>query len=141
MTTISERLRQDIRTCTKTGDEVSKITAGLLKVILGEIQRLPTKKPSFDDEVRVLKKLEKSETELFKLSAPKQKEDALFFIGLLNMYLPQQVSDEEITNWIKENVYFSRLKNPMQAVGLVMKEFGSKADGKKVKEIVQTFGV
>jgi len=43
----------------------------------------------------------------------------------------------EIEWWIKERIDFSTLKNPMQAVGIVMKEFGARADGKLVKELVQ----
>jgi hypothetical protein len=42
----------------------------------------------------------------------------------------------EITHWIEQHVDFSEFKNKMQAMGLIMKHFGSTADGNAVKKIL-----
>lgn len=46
-------------------------------------------------------------------------------------------TDEEIITWINQNVDFSKFKNKMQAMGLIMKHFGATADGNTVKKILQ----
>ncbi len=58
-------------------------------------------------------------------------------LELLNRYLPQMATIEEIEKWIQENVDLSQFKNPMQAMGNVMKHFGKLADGNQVKAVLQ----
>lgn len=50
-------------------------------------------------------------------------------------YLPEQASEEEIVKWINENIDFSQLKNKMQAMGPIMKQFKG-CDGNFVKDIL-----
>ena len=78
----------------------------------------------------MLKKMEKSEVEMG------DKGDSRF-ISVLREYIPQMLSREDIEKWIQENVDFTALKNKMQAVGLVKKEFGEQVDGKLVSDIVK----
>lgn len=56
-------------------------------------------------------------------------------IEIAKKYLPKQVSEEDIISWIKENIDFSKLKNKMQAMGSIMKQFKG-ADGNFVKGIL-----
>lgn len=53
-------------------------------------------------------------------------------------YLPAQASEEEIKQWIKENIDFSKFKNKMQAMKPIMKQF-SGCDGNFVKQILTIF--
>ncbi len=46
-------------------------------------------------------------------------------------------TDEEVKKWIEQNIDFSQFKNKMQAMGLIMKHFGSLADGNMVRKILQ----
>ena len=46
-------------------------------------------------------------------------------------------SRPEIEAWIKENIDLTGYKNPIQAMGPVMKHFGKLADGNLVKQILQ----
>jgi len=57
-------------------------------------------------------------------------------IAIAQVYLPNQATEEEITEWIKENIDFSQYKNKMQAMGPIMLHFKG-ADGNFVKSIVQ----
>lgn len=56
-------------------------------------------------------------------------------IEIAQNYLPKQASEEDIILWIKENIDFSKLKNKMQAMGLIMKQFKG-SDGNFVKSIL-----
>ena len=84
--------------------------------------------------VKILKKLIKAEKEVLeKKGEPGTSE----FIRTVENYLPQMATEEEIQSWIEHNVDFSKFKNKMQAMGLIMKHFGPAADGNTVKEILQ----
>ena len=124
-------LRHDIKVSIRQRDSAS---TEALKVILGELQRSPTKEISHDAEIKILKKLEKNEEEMLERTGVTEPS---LYLKLVRMYLPQMADSSEIECWIKERIDFSTLKNPMQAVGIVMKEFGARADGKLVKELVQ----
>jgi len=56
-------------------------------------------------------------------------------INIAQNYLPKQASEEDIILWIKENIDFSTLKNKMQAMGSIMKQFKG-CDGNFVKGIL-----
>jgi len=126
----NESSKSDLTTAIKAKDQEKKDT---LRVILGEFGRLDKKELSDDEVVKILKKLIKSEKEMLE----KKGDDAdSIFIRVIENYLPKMATQEEITNWIKQNVDFSEFKNKMQAMGLIMKHFGTTADGNEVKKIL-----
>ena len=61
-------------------------------------------------------------------------------IIIAESYLPSQVSEEEISTWIKENIDFSTMKNKMQAMGPIMNHFKG-ADGHVVRNILTNLEV
>jgi uncharacterized protein YqeY len=88
-----------------------------------------------DDIIDIVRKLVKSEKTVLEL----KEEAASDYLNILEFYLPRMATREEITAWIEENIDFTQLKNPMQAIGPAMKHFGKLADGQFVKEILQDF--
>lgn len=86
-----------------------------------------------DDIIDVIRKLVNSE----KMVLEAKKEESSEYLNILESYLPRMASKEEITAWINENIDFAEFKNPMQAMGPIMKHFGKLADGKFVKQILQ----
>jgi len=86
-----------------------------------------------DDIVGIIKGLVKSE----RIMLEAKNEESSDYLDILQLYLPQMASREEIIAWIRENIDFSGYKNKMQAMGLIMKHFGKQADGKMVNEILQ----
>jgi len=68
-----------------------------------------------------------------KLTTPK----LLFAEGYLPKVDPPATEDE-IKEWIKQNVDFDSLKNKVQAMSQIMKHFGERADGSEVKNILLT---
>ena len=86
-----------------------------------------------DDIVGIIQGLAKSERTVLEA----KNEESSDYLDILQLYLPQMASREEIIAWIKENIDFSDFKNKMQAMGSIMKHFGKQADGKMVNEILQ----
>ena len=107
---------------------------GAVRILIGEFQRQPEKKLSDEQVVGIIKKLVKSERELLAASGQNTSE----FIDVMEGYLPQQASEDEIREWIQENIDFSIFNNKMQAMKPIMAHFGSSADGNVVKNILQT---
>lgn len=125
--TLQEKIRHDLRN----SEDPSLRT--ILRIVLGEIDRQPKKELTDLEVERIIKKLIKSEEELLE-SGGRGTDPA--FMAFLNLYLPRELSDDEIEDWIRENVDFSTLNNKMQAIGIVTKNLGSAVDGNKVKKII-----
>lgn len=86
-----------------------------------------------DDIIGIIKGLIKSE----RMVLEAKKEESSDYLNILQTYLPEMASREEIVDWIRDNIDFSEHKNKMQAMGAIMNHFGKQADGKMVNEILQ----
>ena len=86
-----------------------------------------------DDIVGIIQGLAKSE----RMVLDAKNEASSDYLNILELYLPQMASRDEIIAWIRDNIDFSEYKNKMQAMGPIMKHFGKQADGKMVNEILQ----
>jgi uncharacterized protein YqeY len=58
-------------------------------------------------------------------------------ITLLQAYLPQQLTDEELKEIVKKVISENNLTEAGRAVGVIMKEVKGRADGNKVKLLVE----
>jgi uncharacterized protein len=129
--TIQQQIKKDLMGAMKAKDEDKKST---LRVIMGEFARADTKELSDDAVIKVLKKLIKSEKETL---AQKGSDEDTAFIRIVETYLPQMASEDEIVAWVNDNIDFSQFKGRMQAMGPIMKHFGARADGNAVRSILQ----
>ncbi len=129
--TIQQQIKTDLMAAMKAKDENKKST---LRVIMGEFARADAKTLSDDEVIKVLKKLIKSEKETL---AQKGSDEASTFIQIIETYLPQMASEDEIVAWVNDHIDFSQFKSKMQAMGPIMKHFGARADGNVVKNILQ----
>ena len=129
--TIQQQIKKDLMGAMKARDENKKST---LRVIMGEFARADSKEISDDEVIKVLKKLIKSEKET--LSRKGSDEDSVF-IRIIETYLPQMALENEIIAWVNDNIDLSQFKSKMQAMGPIMKHFGTRADGNAVKAILQ----
>ena len=127
------QLKKDLMLAMKAKNEPKKNT---LRIIIGEFGRLGKKELNDDEVISVLKKLIKSEMETLEKAGQNTPSD---FIKIIESYLPKQVSDEEIRQWITDNLDLSQYRNKMQAMSTIMKHFGAGADGNTVKKILQLF--
>ncbi len=110
---LQEQLREDLKTAMKAKD--TDKTSGI-RILMGEFARQPVKELSDDQIIAIIKKLIKSERELLAAKG----EESSPFIEVMESYLPQQASAEEIKAWIEENIDFSSFGNKMQAMKPIM---------------------
>ncbi len=85
-----------------------------------------------DDVIGIIQGLVKSEKQTLEL----KKEATSDYLQVLESYLPQKASEEEIAAWVKANVDLTQFRAPMQAMGAIMKHFGKTADGNLVKKVL-----
>jgi len=128
---LQKQIKSDLTAAIKAKDEKKKDT---LRVILGEFSRLHKKDLSDDEVIKILKKLMKSEKELLE---KKGDETDSRFVSIIENYLPKMATQAEISNWIDQNIDFSKFENKMKAMGLIMKHFRTTADGNAVKKLLQ----
>ena len=128
---LKEQIKQDLTAAMKAKDEKKK---GALRVILGELSRLDKKELVDDDVFKILKKLIKAEKEVLQQKVERADDE---FVKIAENYLPKMATEAEISRWIEQNIDFANFKNKMQAMGPIMKHFGTAADGNAVKEILQ----
>lgn len=108
---------------------------GAIRILIGEFGRQTEKVLTDEQVIAIIKKLIKSEREL--LAA--QGKEGSPFLTIMEEYLPKAASEEEIRAWITANIDFSSFANRMQAMRPIMNHFGSAADGKVVKKILESF--
>ncbi len=131
---LQEKIKKDLITARK---KKNKKLISNLTVILGEFQRGDKKQLSDKECIKIIKKIYKFEKErLSRIDLDNSKRDTSF-IKLLDSYLPQMASEEEIRNWISENIDFSKFKNKMQAMKPIMSHFGQNVDGNLVRKILE----
>ena len=131
--TLQERLKNELIAAMKARDNVKKET---LRVVMGEMARLDKKRFTDDDVVAILKKLIKSEKELLAQTGGGETGP---FIQIIETFLPEMATADEIRAWIGDQIDFSAYKNKMQAMGPIMAHFGARADGNLVKQVLQEF--
>ncbi len=129
---LQEQISADLKTAMKSRDRVK---TDAVRVLIGEFQRQPEKDLTDQQVAGIIRKLVKSEKELLAASGSSDSG----FIEILEGYLPQQASEEEIRKWVVENIDFSQINNKMQAMKPIMAHFAGNADGNTVKKILQTF--
>lgn len=129
---IQEQIKKDLTTAMKAKDEDRK---SALRVILGEFARGDAKSLSDDEAVKILRKLIKSEQETLSRSGKSESDSA--YLKIVSAYLPDMADDDEIRQWISGNIDFSKYKNKMQAMRDIMAYFGPRADGARVKAIME----
>jgi len=146
---LHEKIRQDLKTAMRSKDETARNTVrqimaefpGLtvpIKLQSGKKTTRLKKSEEITDEdiIDIIRRLVKAEKTVLEA----KNEVSSRYLEMLESYLPQMSTKEEITAWIQENIDFSEFKSPMQAMGPIMKHFGKLADGSLVKQILQGLG-
>ena len=96
-------------------------------------------------ELSLLQKLVKQRKESAAIYTTGNREDLaekeLFEAGIIEQYLPKQLSDDELVSIIKNIITqsgASSIKDMGKVMGQASKELAGKADGKRVSEIVKS---
>lgn len=146
--TLMSKLRGDLKAAMLSKNETVKNT---IRIIISEF---PTKitmpivlesgkkssRPKRDDEITsdeiitVIMGLCKSERQTLEFTRQATSD----YLQVLESYLPQMASEDEILAWAKANIDLSQFKSSMQAMGPIMKHFGKNADGNLVKKVLSS---
>lgn len=138
--TLLQKIRTDLANAMKQKD-TQKLA--VLRYLFGDLQRyMGTKEnPSRDltDEFIIgkFKKLKAGLEETHNYDPNLKLADQPLLDTLIS-YLPQELTRDEIIQWIKDNIDFSTLKPRARAVGIVKKQFGMAVDGNLVQDIIKT---
>ncbi len=144
---LREKLQEDLKSAMKSGDKIRLEVVRMLQTMLRrkEIERKAEGKDLMEeDEIQVIKseiKKRKEAIELFEKGgrndlAEKERKE----LEILNEYLPEQMSEEEIKNFVEkviQEIGASGPKDLGKVMGAVMKELRGKADGALVQKIVK----
>ena len=121
--------------------DLSSENRNLFKLLKAEFQREPTKEISDKKAISIIKRMIKNNEEMIEYKKDpyffKERERLFTDNVMLHLFIPKSnISDDDVKNWIKENIDFSQYKNKMQAMKPIMQHFKG-IDGNKVKEILE----
>jgi uncharacterized protein YqeY len=126
--TLQERIKNDLSESIKNRN---KEKTNILKVIYGELQR-HDKNLNNEQVEDILRKLINDEKEnMERLNSGKSK-----YLLILENYAPQQISENEVREWIINNIDFSQFKNKNESIKVVKAQFKN-YDGNVIKRIIE----
>ena len=136
---VLEQVQGDVRTAMKARE---RERAGALRLIVDVLQQ--DAKLGKGDEIAVLQRERKKRLEAAeayeKAGRDEQAAAERFEAGLIEAYLPQQLSDEELARLVDEAVAetgASEQKQMGQVMSALMPKLGGRADGKRVSAAVR----
>jgi len=145
--TLSERLMDEYKSALKSHDELRKRTISAARAAVKQVEVDERRELSDDDVVAILTKQVKMRKDAlpdFEKAGRTDLADAYKAeIGVLSEYLPEQLSEEDITKIVKEaaaDLGIDSGKNNMgKLMGTVMPKVKGKADGNAVRKIIEDF--
>ena len=138
------QLQDELKIAMKAGDKAAMIG---LRNIIGKLKASQIDKGNpltKEDTLKILKsaakQLRESVEQYKKGGRDDLAEKELFELSLLDKYLPEQLSEDEIREIVKETIQASNaesIQDMGRVMGKLMKELAASADGKLVQHIVQ----
>jgi uncharacterized protein YqeY len=143
---LEEKINADIKTAMLAKDKES---LNALRAVKSALLLLKTEKNAGniteDVELKTLQKLVKQRKESAEMYKTQNREDLyneeIFQMGIISKYLPEQMSDDEITAVIKrliEQENIADIKGMGKLMGLASKELAGKAENKVISDIVKS---
>ena len=136
---ILEQIQDDTRTAMKAGD---RERVGTLRMITNSLQQ--DEKEGEGDAVAVLQRERKKRVEAAEAfesgGRPEQAEAERAEAAVIESYLPEQISDEELGAIVDEAVAATgadSMKEMGKVIGMVMPKVKGRADGKRVATMVR----
>lgn len=143
--TLLDRLNQDMKQAMKNKD---KETLSVIRTVKASIQnesiKLGKDTLSDDEDLTILSREVKQRKDSLQEFKNAGREDLVEKteneLGILEQYLPKQLSDEELTSIIQETmeeVNATSMKDMGKVMSSVMPKVKGQADGSKIKQIVE----
>jgi uncharacterized protein YqeY len=143
---IKEKVNELMKEAMKSGDKIKLETLRSIRAAIIEFEKSGSAKELNEEEelkiINSLVKKRKESIEIFEKAnrldlAEKEKQE----LEILKSFLPEQLSEEEISRKLDEIISQVGAKDPKdfgKVMGLAMKEFKGRADGKLVQTILKT---
>lgn len=146
---LKEQIGEDIKTAMKAKDKLRLQTVrGIKKAILDkEVELRPQGQDSLtpEQEIELLSQQAKQRRDSIEQFSNGGRDDLAEKesqeLAIIETYLPEQVSDEEVARVIDELIASSgatTIKDLGRVMGPAMKQLKGKADGKKIQELVKS---
>lgn len=141
-----DTISNDIKEAMKAKDKVALDTLRNIKKVLLEAKTAPGADDTVSDEtaIKLIQKLAKQGKESAELFRSQNREELaneeLAQVAIMEKYLPKQMSEEEITNALKEIIASVGACKPQdmgKVMGVATKQLAGKADGKIISAIVK----
>lgn len=138
---ISKQLNEDIKTAMKAKDKVSLEALRALKTAftLAKTEKGVGAELEEDEELKIVQKLIKQRKDSATLYKDQSREDLyekeIAEAAVIEKYLPEQLSDEELEAAVKaiiEKTGASSMKDMGKVMGMASNELSGKADGKSI---------
>jgi uncharacterized protein len=143
---LAEKIASDLINAMKAKDKVAleAIRAAKTAFILAKAEKGATSVLSPEEELKIVQKLVKQRRESAAIYMEQNRldlyEKEVVEAEVLERYLPAKMSDEELTNTIKEIITRVGAKSPAEmgkVMGVAAKELAGKADGKEISDKVK----
>lgn len=141
-----DTISNDIKEAMKAKDKVALDTLRNIKKVLLEAKTAPGADDTVSDEtaIKLIQKLAKQGKESAELFRSQNREELaneeLAQVAIMEKYLPKQMSEEEITNALREIIASVGACKPQdmgKVMGVATKQLAGKADGKIISAIVK----
>lgn len=143
---LKEKINDFLKEAMKSGDKIKLETLRSIRAAFIEFDKSGSgKELSEDEEIKIINSLvkkRKESIEIFEKAnrldlAEKEKKE----LEILQSFLPQQLTEEEISKKLDEIIKQLDAKDPKdfgKVMGIAMKEFKGRADGKIVQMILKS---
>ena len=144
--TIFDTISNAIKEAMKAQDKVALATLRNIKKVLLEAKTAPGANDTVSDEtaIKIIQKLVKQGRESAELYQSQNRSDLaqeeLAQVAVMEKYLPEQMSEEEVSAIIKEIIAELGVSTPQEmgkVMGTATKRLAGKADGRTISAIVK----
>lgn len=142
--TLRETVANDVKNAMKTKDTKKRDALRLLVSAFKQIEVDERRELSDDDVIKIIQQQVKRRNDSATQYRDAGRDDLLQIeldeIAFYEVYLPAQMSDEELSASVKaiiEKVGATTMKDMGKVMGMASKELAGKADGKRINECVK----
>ena len=141
---LKEQLKEDLKTAMRDKDVVKRDSIRAINTMIKQIEVDERKELNDDDIIKLIQKGIKQREESISQYKAASREDLVeqeqAQVNVFMLYLPTQVSDEELEAGMKEiiaEVGATSMKDIGKVMGNATKKFAGVADGKRINEMVK----
>jgi hypothetical protein len=144
--TLEERINNDLKQAMLKKDEATLRGVRAVKsaILLAKTEPGAAKELTIEQEVKLLQKLVKQRKDSLEIYEKEHRDDLAKKereeIEVIQKYLPQQMSEEELRNTLKKiisDVGAASAKDMGKVMGAATKQLSGKADGKTISAVVK----